>query len=352
MAGPDIQVSHGSPLANGETIALGTVAASALTVQLTIANTTTAAAGANNLNLDTLTATTDASIDANDDPSNTFVSPEMSTTVTVDLDTSAYGSQTGQLTIPSDDINGNDAFVVNFTWTVGRTITVTVTNGTSAVSGASVTLGTDTQTTNGSGVATFTAVLDGSYSLAITATGYTFDTTSIDTDATHTAFTEVVDLAPSIFELVTQNIRTTLEAMTVGTYGFTPLVRRRCTVKAPTSKGVKADGTLYTVEIEVLMNGISEQSRKTGKTYWVVDYSLSCFIDLPDSSETPIDAAAAQVFSGVIRALMADAQRGGYASDSMLKDGTSFIIPEMGMAGIDLTLSVQVRTAEHNPQSP
>lgn len=75
-------------------------------------------------------------------------------------------------------------------------ITVNVSDGTNPISGATVTIGTDSETTDASGDAEFDSVYEGSTSISVTATGYADKTVTVTVDDSHTSFTvelEVVD---------------------------------------------------------------------------------------------------------------------------------------------------------------
>lgn len=69
-------------------------------------------------------------------------------------------------------------------------------DGTDAISGASVTIGTDIETTDENGDAVFESVYSGSQTITVTASGYADKTVSVTVDESHTTFTvelEVVD---------------------------------------------------------------------------------------------------------------------------------------------------------------
>ena len=67
-------------------------------------------------------------------------------------------------------------------------ITITVTDGENAISGATVTIGTDEETSDENGVVEYTLTAD-TYNVGVVATGYNDATESITVDATHTTFT-------------------------------------------------------------------------------------------------------------------------------------------------------------------
>lgn len=66
-------------------------------------------------------------------------------------------------------------------------ITVNVTDGTNPISGATVTIGTDSETTDEDGEATFN-VYEGANTVTVTKTGYADKTSTINVDETHTTF--------------------------------------------------------------------------------------------------------------------------------------------------------------------
>ena len=72
---------------------------------------------------------------------------------------------------------------------VTDTLTVTVNDGTDAISGATVTIGTTDKTTGEDGVATFTSMPYDDYSAEVSATGYTTKTETLAFRSNHKAFT-------------------------------------------------------------------------------------------------------------------------------------------------------------------
>ena len=75
-------------------------------------------------------------------------------------------------------------------------ITVNVSDGTNPISGATVTIGDNEETTDEDGDATFESVYEGSQTVTVTKTGYATKTSTINVDETHTSFEielEVVD---------------------------------------------------------------------------------------------------------------------------------------------------------------
>ena len=75
-------------------------------------------------------------------------------------------------------------------------ITVNVSDGDNPISGATVTIGDDEETTDEDGDATFESVYEGSTNISVTASGYADKTVTVTVDDSHTSFTvelEVVD---------------------------------------------------------------------------------------------------------------------------------------------------------------
>lgn len=70
-----------------------------------------------------------------------------------------------------------------------RDVTITVNDGTNAISGATVTIGTDEETTDEDGEATFTGLSDGVKSVQVSKTGYATKTQSCTVASDATAFT-------------------------------------------------------------------------------------------------------------------------------------------------------------------
>ena len=79
---------------------------------------------------------------------------------------------------------------------VVKDITVTVSDGTDPITGATVTIGDDEETTDSDGEATFSSVYTGENTVSVTKSGYADKTTTINVDESHTSFEielEVVD---------------------------------------------------------------------------------------------------------------------------------------------------------------
>ena len=77
-----------------------------------------------------------------------------------------------------------------------KDITVIVSDGTNPISGATVTIGDDEETTDEDGETTFESVYEGSQTITVTKTGYADKTSTVTVDDSHTSFTvelEVVD---------------------------------------------------------------------------------------------------------------------------------------------------------------
>ena len=72
---------------------------------------------------------------------------------------------------------------------VTRTLSFTINDGTDAIEGATVKIGSTTKTTGSAGGCTFSEMADDTYSVEVSATGYTTKTESITSDETHTSFT-------------------------------------------------------------------------------------------------------------------------------------------------------------------
>ena len=70
-----------------------------------------------------------------------------------------------------------------------RSLSFTIDDGTSGISGATVKLGDVTRTTGGAGGCTFTDIEDGSYSVQVSAEGYDSKTEAITVSENSTSFT-------------------------------------------------------------------------------------------------------------------------------------------------------------------
>ena len=77
-------------------------------------------------------------------------------------------------------------------------ITVNVSDGTNAISGATVTIGDDEETTDENGDAEFESVYEGSQTVTVTKTGYADKTSTINVDETHTSFTITLEPVDTI----------------------------------------------------------------------------------------------------------------------------------------------------------
>lgn len=162
----------------------------------------------------------------------------------------------------------------------------------------------------------------------------------------------------NVFELVAKDVESTLAAITQAEYGFAPLVRRIGTAKRPTSKTVEpgADGygpgTAFGVEIEIRQPSIkAKQPEEFGKSYFEQEFQLVCFVEQSDTSETSTDSINNQIYGAVIQALMEDANRGGYAIDTMVGDSHVFVNQSGAYEGIEIGVAVNVRTAQFNPDN-
>ena len=77
-------------------------------------------------------------------------------------------------------------------------ITVNVGDGTNAISGATVTIGTDSDTTDSDGEATFEDIVYGTYTVSVSKTGYATKSASITVDETHTTFNVTLEVVDTI----------------------------------------------------------------------------------------------------------------------------------------------------------
>lgn len=68
-------------------------------------------------------------------------------------------------------------------------INFTINDGTNAIEGATVKIGSETKTTGSAGGCSFTGVAEGTVSVEVSKDGYTSKTESITVDSTHTTFT-------------------------------------------------------------------------------------------------------------------------------------------------------------------
>ena len=68
-------------------------------------------------------------------------------------------------------------------------INFTINDGTNAIEGATVKIGSETKTTGSAGGCSFTGVAEGTVSVEVSKDGYNAKTESITVDSTHTTFT-------------------------------------------------------------------------------------------------------------------------------------------------------------------
>ena len=88
------------------------------------------------------------------------------------------------------------------------TLTITVTDGTNALSGASVKIGSTTQTTNGEGKATFSSLSYADYAVKVTKTGYYDLEDTVRFRANHKNFTLALTTLPTLTVTVTDSATT------------------------------------------------------------------------------------------------------------------------------------------------
>jgi hypothetical protein len=162
----------------------------------------------------------------------------------------------------------------------------------------------------------------------------------------------------SIFELVAQNIVTTLQTITIANgYEISPLVRRYGTDKKPASKTNSTAGVSYTVEIEVHQGNIENVPETvSGKSYYTMNFMLLGFIIQPQNTTTPTDQIINQIYAAVTKALMADAQRGVFinttnplAVDTQVGDAVIFGKGTADYEGVAVPVTVDVRTNQFDP---
>lgn len=160
----------------------------------------------------------------------------------------------------------------------------------------------------------------------------------------------------NLFELVAENLVTTLETINITDDGFTPLVRRIGTSKRPTSKNVEpgdpasGPGALYTVEIEIQQPGISAMQPETFyKSYFWQNFKLVCFVEQSEKTEISTDTINNQIYTAIIKALMDDAQRSGLAQDTEVGDCAVGVSPDGTYEGIIVDVRVNVRSAQFDP---
>lgn len=114
-----------------------------------------------------------------------------------------------------------------------RDITVNVTDGTDPILGATVTIGTVSETTDASGDAEFTEVPEGTYSVTIAKEGYQEKTASITVDETHTSFDVELVAIDTITITVTDSEDTPAAiegaTVTIGTVEKTTNANGECT---------------------------------------------------------------------------------------------------------------------------
>lgn len=137
-----------------------------------------------------------------------------------------------------------------------RDIAVTVSDGTDAISGATVTIGTDSDTTDSNGKAEFEDLAYGTYSVSVSKTGYATKTASITVDATHGTFTVELEVVDTITITVDDGDDTAIEGASVKIRTVTKTTdsNGQCTFTGMTytdySAEVSAEG--YTTKTETL----------------------------------------------------------------------------------------------------
>lgn len=139
-------------------------------------------------------------------------------------------------------------------------------DGTNAISGATVTIGSDSETTDEDGQAVFESVYSGTQTVTVTKDGYADKTTTIAVDESHTSFEITLDVVDTITITVDDGTDAIEGAsVKIGTVIKTTDSSGECTFPGMTyddySCEVSADG--YTTATETL------QFRSNHKTFTV-----------------------------------------------------------------------------------
>lgn len=79
-----------------------------------------------------------------------------------------------------------------------KDIAVTVSDGTNAIAGATVTIGDDEETTDEDGKAVFESVYTGTQTVTVSKAGYATNTSTITVDESHTSFEIALDVVDTI----------------------------------------------------------------------------------------------------------------------------------------------------------
>lgn len=240
---------------------------------------------------------------------------------------------------------GGDAL---FTYSdAGRTITVTAIDGVAGVAGASVTLGSDTQTTSAGGVAVFTNVSDASHSLSITKAGYSFTPTTITTDAAHTTFSETLARRIPVVETIRLNMAAAAATVTTGNgYNVTLNVQDVARYGNTVANG---DTTLEQGDEETL----GEDDEQGANQYHTFHQSFLFFINVRNPGNAAAYDSLLNTYTADLRkAVMADIQRGGYANWTHLQPSRLFENDAGQIAGVVVSFLVHYRTKLDDPYTP
>ena len=109
--------------------------------------------------------------------------------VSVEVAAEGFTTKTETITVDATHTSFTISLTAAETEPVKRDLSFTVNDGTNAIKGATVTIGSKTGTTGDAGGCTIKDVEEGTVSVEVAATGYTTKTESIVVDSTHTAFT-------------------------------------------------------------------------------------------------------------------------------------------------------------------
>lgn len=155
-------------------------------------------------------------------------------------------------------------------------------------------------------------------------------------------------MADPIVELITQNVVTTLSAITTGNgYQQTLTVERYNKVS-----GNNPSDKLAVVR-QLAPTRVGEDDDTEGSIWWMQPYEVDVYLFEPEGSSTPIDQRINRARSDIEKRLLIDANRGDDGSNNALAQDTRIDDPELWEEGpyfgVTVRFTVKYSTAHGDP---
>jgi hypothetical protein len=151
-------------------------------------------------------------------------------------------------------------------------------------------------------------------------------------------------MATPIVELIAQNIKTTLDGVTIANgYSNTLIVERR-----------KQNGNEPIRDcLAILFQGdpTADENGPHQRIEWTMPFHVLLCAVLPDTSTTSIDARLNSLRADAEKALVASPNRGGYAIDTTIRDPQTATNKNGDVQAVLVTAEVKFRTMRSDPYS-